>query len=65
MEYHDGIIEILPTNIIAESILTQVDDKCHTELSFEEIIDHKKTDEVIKNEEACMVDPENRTKKRK
>ena len=65
VEYTDGTIEILPANIIAENILAQVDAEGHTELSLEEIIDHRTNNEAVKKEQSSVVDSNNKGVKRK
>jgi hypothetical protein len=47
VEFIDGTIEILPANIIAENILSQVDSEGHRQLFIDEIIDHRKTKDAI------------------
>ena len=51
VEYIDGTTEILPANIIAENILAQVDTDGHTELTMEEIIDHRMNNNEIAKEQ--------------
>lgn len=41
IEYIDGTIETLTANLIAENILSQVNEKGHRQLMLDEIIDHK------------------------
>ena len=41
VEFHDGTIEILSANIIAENILAQVDEEGHRQMFLREIIDHR------------------------
>ena len=41
IEYNDGTIETQTENLIAENILSQVDEKGHRQMILEEIIDHK------------------------
>ena len=48
VEYDDGTTEILSANIIAECILSQVDDEGHKQMLFEEIIDHRSTADAVK-----------------
>ena len=48
VQYNDGTIEILPANVIAECILSQVDEEGHKEMLFEEIIDHRSNSDAIK-----------------
>ena len=41
IEYSDGTIETVTANLIAENILSQVNEKGHRQLMLDEIIDHK------------------------
>ena len=54
MEYTDGTIEILTANVIAENILSQVDEEGHRQLLLHDILDHKKTDDALGNEDAYV-----------
>ena len=44
VEYIDGTIEILSANIIAENILSQVDDEGQRQLLLDEIVDHRRNE---------------------
>ena len=41
VEYIDGTTEVISANIIAENILSQVDEEGHRQLMIDEIIDHR------------------------
>ena len=41
IEYVDGTVETVTANLIAENILSQVDERGHRQLLLDEIIDHK------------------------
>ena len=47
VEYRDGPIEIMPANIIAENIMSQVDEQGHKQMMIDEIVDHKKSNDAI------------------
>ena len=59
IEYLDGTIEIATANLIAENIISQVDEQGHRQLLLDEIIDHKFIGKILKNE------PVNRGKRKK
>ena len=47
VEYGDGSLEAFTVNIIAENILSQIDDQGHRQLMMDEIMDHRKTSDAI------------------
>ena len=47
IEYLDGHIEMMTANIIAENLLSQVDDEGHKHLMIDEIEDHRKNSDAI------------------
>ena len=53
IEFLDGIIQVVPANIIVENLLSQVDEKGHRQLLLTEIIDHRKDDTAI--ERRCIL----------
>ena len=65
IEFNDGQVEILPANIIAESILTQVDEDGHKQMMLDEIIDHRSTDQAIKKEDGYVYNYYIESKRRK
>ena len=65
VEYEDGTKEILPANILAENILSQVDEDGHKQLLFEEIIDHRSNSDAIKCEDGHVTNPINGYKHKK
>ena len=65
VEFDGGQIEILPVNIIAENILSQVDQEGHKQLMLDEIIDHKSNKEAINKQDGYVINPHNGAKKRK
>jgi len=55
VEYNDGSLEALSTNIIAENVLSQVDENGHRQMMTEEIIYHRRTsDAMAKNDSTDM-----------
>ena len=50
VEYIDGTTEVISANIIAENILSQVDEEGHRQLLIDEIIDHRKDDNAVPRE---------------
>ena len=59
VEFEDGTIEFLPANILAENILSQVDEDGHKQLLFEEIIDHRSNSDTFKCEDGHVTNPIN------
>ena len=55
VEFIDGTTEIMTANVIAQNILSQVDEEGHRQLMMDEIIDHHSTDKVIKGEGAFYI----------
>ena len=47
VEFLDGTIETLTANVIAENLLSQVDEEGHRQLLLEEIVDFRKDDTAI------------------
>ena len=47
VEYEDGTIEPMLANVIAENILSQVDDEGHKQIMMDEIIDHRRNESAI------------------
>lgn len=64
VEYEDGTKEILTANLLAESILEQVDEHGHKHRMMEEINGHRKSDEAL-NEDESWYRTKNGTKRRK
>ena len=65
VEYLDGTIEILPANLIAENILSQVDQEGHRQMMLDEIIDHRTNKDAIKKEDGYIINRRHNTKRRK
>ena len=51
VQYKDGTIEIMPANIIAENIMSQVDEQGHKQMMIDKIISHEKLDCVLDHED--------------
>ena len=47
IEYADGSAEVVPANVIAENILSQVDEEGNRQLMIDEIIDHRKNVDAV------------------
>ena len=47
IEYLDGTIEAISANIIAENLLSQVDEEGNRQLLMNEIIDHRTNDDAL------------------
>ena len=52
IEYLDGTIETLAANVLAENILSQVDEDGHRQLMLDEIIDHRSNQDAITKKDA-------------
>ena len=63
IEFIDGTMEAVSANVIAENILSQVDDEGHRQMLLDEIIDHRTTGEQIKKGNE-YVEMSNGTKRR-
>ena len=59
VEFKDGTIEIISANVLAENILSQVDEDGHKQLLFEEIIDHRCNNDAIKKNNSKDPNPIN------
>ena len=59
VEFKDGTMEIIPPNVLAENILSQVDEDGHKQLLFEEIIDHRCNNDAIKKNNSKDPNPIN------
>ena len=51
IEYLDGRIESITANILAENVISQVNEDGHRQLVLDEIIDHRKTPEAVPKSE--------------
>ena len=55
VEFIDGSTKVMAANVIAENLLSQVDQEGHRQMMLSEIIDHKKTSDAIPIKEGtCM-----------
>ena len=57
IEFADGHIDELTANIIAENLLSQVDEEGHRQMMLSEIIDHRVLPDAIPKEEGTYVNP--------
>ena len=55
IEYHDGTLEVLSANVIAENLLAQVDQEGQRQLLMDEITDHRCTNEAIPKEKGFHI----------
>ena len=51
VQFLNGSIEEIPVNVIAENLLSQVDEEGHRHIHLNEIIDHRRNEEAIPKEE--------------
>ena len=63
VEYSDGSLEAFTANIIAENILSQVDEQGHRQLMMDEIMDHRKTSDAIKKDDSLYIPHKTKTTK--
>ena len=56
VEFIDGGEQVLTANIIAENILTQVDQDGHTLMLIDEILDHRTNNELLTGDDAYYTD---------
>ena len=63
VEYSDGSLETCTANIIAENILSQVDDQGHRQLMMDEIMDHRKTSDAINKDDPLYISHKTKTTK--
>jgi hypothetical protein len=47
VEFADGTVEALTANIIAENLISQVDEECCQQMMLDKIIDHWVTQDAI------------------
>ena len=52
VEFLDGTMETISTNVIAENLLSQVNQEGHRQLMLDEIIDHRKLPDAIEKSDA-------------
>ena len=63
VEYSDGSLEAFTANIIAENILSQVDEQGHRQLMMDEIMDHRKTSDAMKKDDSSYIPHKTKTTK--
>ena len=55
VENNDGTIEIMPANIIAENIMSRVDEQGHKQMMIDEIISHEKSDVAVNTQQSSII----------
>ena len=55
VEFVNGAIETIPANVIAENLLSQVDQEGHRQLLLDEIISHRRLESAILRSEGTFV----------
>ena len=55
VELYDGTREEISANILAENIMSQVDEEGHRQLYLDEICDHRKTSKAIPKSQATFI----------
>ena len=50
VDYADGTIKVITTNVIVENVLAHVDEEGHRQLMLDKIIDHRTNGNEIKKE---------------
>ena len=55
VEFIDGTTEVMSANIIAENLLSQVDQDGHRQMFLKEIVDHRMLDDAITKDNAYFV----------
>ena len=63
VEFIDGTMEALAANVIAENLLSQVDEEGHRQMLIDEIIDHRADNTALLPKDGYIVS--NNTKRRK
>jgi hypothetical protein len=56
VQFRDGLTEKVTANLIAESILSQADEKGRTFAIMKEIVDHRKDGHVLTHDDAYLID---------
>ena len=57
VKFEDGTHSEYSTNVLAENLLSQVDEDGHYTTAFDSIVDYRKTSEALHKEDAFTVDP--------
>ena len=65
VEFLDGETEIMTANLIAENILSQVDDNGHVHLMLDEIEDHRVLNDAVPKSEGTYTTREGTTRKKR
>ena len=64
IEYMDGSAEVVPANVIAENILSQVDEEGNGQLMIDEIINHRSNEDAVKHKHAFYTTSSGRSTRR-
>ena len=65
IEYMDGSAEVVPANVIAENIMSQVDEEGNRQLMIDEIIDHRSNQDALTHEHAFYTTSTGRSTRRR
>ena len=55
IKFFDGEIEVYMANIIAENLLSQLDEEGHRQMMIDEIMDHRVMEEAIPKNEGNLI----------
>ena len=58
VEYIDGTVKTVGTNVIDENLLSRVNQEGHRQILINEIINHRKTTESIDQRDASLINPQ-------
>ncbi len=64
INYIDGTSEVVTANVIAENILSQVDDHGYGRRQLEEIIDYRTTDQAVPKHKGWLTTPTNQKRRK-
>ena len=64
VEFVDGTIETVPANVIAENLLSQVDQEGHRQLLLDKIISHRRLESTIPKLEGTFISSSGATRKK-
>ena len=64
VEYLDGYTETISANIIAENLLSQVDEEGNRQMMIDKIIDHKSDETAVKIDDGYITTNSGRQKRK-
>ena len=64
VEFADGTRETVPANVIAENLLSQIDQEGHQQLLLDEIISHRRLVDTIPKSEGTFISSSGATRKK-